>query len=180
MEVLLEVEKAINGDKEAFSKIIKLYENKLYIITKSRISNNEDIKDVIQETIMYAYKNIKKLKHVEKFNSWITTILINNCNKIYLKNKLKPVSYEDNQLDNINLSQDNCYDSLHNDLDFFMLIDFLNIDDKTLISMYYLQGYTTKEISEILKVNESTIRSRISNVRNKIKNKLEKGSKNDK
>lgn len=180
MEVLLEIEKAINGDKEAFSKIIKQYENKLYIITKSRISNDEDIKDVIQETIMYAYKNIKKLKQVEKFNSWITTILINNCNKLYLKNKLKPVSYEDNQLDNINLNQDNCYDSLHNDLDFFMLIDFLNIDDKTLISMYYLQGYTTKEISEILKVNESTIRSRISSVRNKIKNRLGKENKNDK
>lgn len=68
MEVLLDIQKAIKGDKDAFNRIIAEYEKKLYIIAKSRISSDEDIKDIIQETIMKAYINIHKLKDANKFN----------------------------------------------------------------------------------------------------------------
>ena len=82
------IKKAIGGDKEAFSKLINEYERKLYIIARSRISNEEDVKDIIQDTIMNAYINLKTLKNIDKFNSWITTILINKCNKFYIKNNI--------------------------------------------------------------------------------------------
>lgn len=50
-----------------------------------RTSNDEDVQDIIQETMIDAYKYIKKLKKPSKFKSWITKILINNCNKYYKK-----------------------------------------------------------------------------------------------
>lgn len=175
MEGLLDkIKKAINGDKDAYSKIISYYEKKLYVIAKSRLNNNEDIQDVMQETIMQAYIKINELKSAEKFSSWITSILINNCNKLFIKNKMKLLSYDDIESNNINFKQENEYKKVEDDLNFLDIINFLNIEDRTIISMYYLNEYTTKEISEILKINESTIRSRISNIRNKIKDKMGK------
>lgn len=179
MEVLQDINKAKLGDKEAYSRVISYYENKLYIIAKSRLSNNEDIKDVIQETVMYAYINIQGLKDAKNFSSWITTILINNCNKLYSKNKLALLSYDDIEADNMNLNQDNEYKIVEDNLNFFNIINSLELEDKTIISMYYLDEYTTREISQILNINESTLRSRISSIRNKIKINMGKEKNND-
>lgn len=177
MEVLLEIQKAIAGNKEAFNNVITMYERKLYFIAKLRIGNDEDVKDVMQETILNAYLNIKVLKEPEKFNAWITTILINNCNKHYKKNRLKVISYDELEENNVFMQLNNIEDGIHSDLSFFSIIDFLDMEEKMIISMYYLNEYTTKEISEILNLNESTLRSRISNIRNKIKMNIEKGDR---
>lgn len=170
------IEKAISGDKDAFGKIISQYEKKLYIIAKSRINNEEDVKDIIQETIMNAYINLKTLKDIEKFNSWITTILINTCNKFYTKNNINVVSYDGMVENSINLACDQDTESINNYMDFAQIIGFLEVEDRTIITMYYMEDYTTKEIGEIFNINESTLRSRISRIRERIKQNLNERS----
>ena len=175
MEVLLDVKKAQNGDKQAFCRVIENVERKLYIIARSRLTNIEDIKDAMQDTIMYAYINIKKLKEVEKFNAWIVKILINSCNKIYNQKKINIFSYS--EFDENKFKYESDFIDLENNMNFFNIIDFLDVQEKTLITMYYLDEYTTKEISEILDINESTLRSKLSSIRNKIKIHLGKENK---
>ena len=175
MEVLLEIKKAQNGDKQAFCSVIENVERKLYIIARSRLTNIEDIKDAMQDTIMYAYINIKKLKEVEKFNAWIVKILINSCNKIYNQKKINILSYS--EFDENKFKYESDFIDLENNMNFFNIIDFLDVQEKTLITMYYLDEYTTKEISEILDINESTLRSKLSSIRNKIKIHLGKENK---
>ena len=175
MEVLLEIKKAQNGDKQAFCRVIENVERKLYIIARSRLTNTEDIKDAMQDAIMYAYINIKKLKEVEKFNAWITKILINSCNKIYNQKKINILSYS--EFDENKFKYESDFIDLENNMNFFNIIDFLDVQEKTLITMYYLDEYTTKEISEILDINESTLRSKLSSIRNKIKIHLGKENK---
>lgn len=175
MEVLLEIKKAQNGDKQAFCRVIENVERKLYIIARSRLTNTEDIKDAMQDAIMYAYINIKKLKEVEKFNAWIVKILINSCNKIYNQKKINIFSYSESDENKFKYESDLI--DLENNMNFFNIIDFLDVQEKTLITMYYLDEYTTKEISEILDINESTLRSKLSSIRNKIKIHLGKENK---
>ena len=175
MEVLLDVKKAQNGDKQAFCRVIENVERKLYIIARSRLTNTEDIKDAMQDAIMYAYINIKKLKEVEKFNAWIVKILINSCNKIYNQKKINIFSYS--EFDENKFKYESDLIDLENNMNFFNIIDFLDVQEKTLITMYYLDEYTTKEISEILDINESTLRSKLSSIRNKIKIHLGKENK---
>ena len=175
MEVLLEIKKAQNGDKQAFCSVIENVERKLYIIARSRLTNTEDIKDAMQDAIMYAYINIKKLKEVEKFNAWIVKILINSCNKIYNQKKINIFSYS--EFDENKFKYESDLIDLENNMNFFNIIDFLDVKEKTLITMYYLDEYTTKEISEILDINESTLRSKLSSIRNKIKIHLGKENK---
>ena len=59
------VKKAKIGDKDAFSTLILLLEKDLYKIAKMRLKDDEDVYDAVQETILIAFKSIKKLKHVD-------------------------------------------------------------------------------------------------------------------
>ena len=88
--------------------------------------------------------------------------MINKCNYIYKKNR-KCIYLEENEIDTYYTSQNqiNNINLINDKLDFYSLINCLPIEDRTLIAMFYSEEYTSKEISEILNINESTIRSRL-------------------
>ena len=93
------IEEAKKGNKDAFTNLVIGIENDLYKIAKTRISNEADIDDAVQETIIEAYKNIRKLKEPQKFKKWIITILVNKCNKIYKRKYKKDISMDEYDLD---------------------------------------------------------------------------------
>ena len=166
------IAEAIKGDEEAFSALIISIEEDLYKIARMRFSCEDDINDAVQETIIQAYKSIKKLKEPEYFKTWIIKILINKCNKLYRKlQKNNFVEYDESVIS----VEFNDEDKLISDLDFFILIKNLSYDERITLTLYYLENLTTKQISEILKEPESTIRNRISRARIKIKNECEGG-----
>ena len=65
------------GNQEAFTQLILSIKLDLYKIAKTRLSSDYDIRDAIQETMIIAYTNLKKLKDNSKFKSWVIKILIN-------------------------------------------------------------------------------------------------------
>lgn len=162
MEIL--IKKAIKGDPEAFIELINKNEIALYKAAKAILNNEEDIGDAIQETILAAYKNIGTLKNIKYFKTWITRILINKCNDIIRKNK---------NLVFINEYKDGSYsEELDENLDFKNAFDNLSSEHKIVLNLYYVSGFSSREIAEILEVNESTIKSRISRGKKKLKSFL--------
>ena len=65
------VEKAKNGDIEAFGELIENNKLKMYKTAKSILNNEDDICDAIQETLISIYKNLNKLKENKFFSTWI-------------------------------------------------------------------------------------------------------------
>ncbi len=171
------IKKAKKGDKEAFTQLILGIKNDLYKILKMRITNEDDIQDVIQETMIDAYKHIQKLKDTTKFKSWIIKILINNSNKMYNKKISRKEVYNDYDIEFYKDEIRSCEDiKLKEDtLDFYEMIKELKYEERIIIILYYSEKYTTKEISNILKINENTIKTRLSRAKEKIKNKYEGG-----
>lgn len=168
------VEKAKSNDEKAFDEIITLTKKEMYLIAKARLKNDEDIADVIQETILLCYKNIKKLKNNSYFKTWIIKILINECNKIYRKKGKNDISFEDKEMENYIKSNEEEIP------EFDTLINKLNDDEKLILTLYYYSGYTTKEISKIIKKNEGTIRSKISRAKDKLRKQYMKGERYEK
>lgn len=162
------VELAKNGNKEAFSELISNIKTDLYKIAKTRLHSEDDIADAIQETIISAYKYINKLKKNENFKKWIITILINKCNDLYKKDKK-------NKTISINELSEDIYKFNIKEIEELEINDILNVlkdDEKIIITLYYLENYTSKEIANILKINESTVRTKILRAKNKIKSSL--------
>lgn len=164
------VEKAMNGNKEAFSEIIESLKMDLYKIAKVRLKNEDDILDAIQETIVSSYKSIKKLNKPENFKKWIIKILINKCNNIYLQKKNNYISFEDVS-ENL-IQEENDY----NNLEMEDVLNYLTDEEKIIITLYYLEDYKSKEIAWLLDMNENTIKTKISRAKLKLKNKLKGGS----
>ncbi|WP_234123585.1 sigma-70 family RNA polymerase sigma factor [Clostridium hydrogenum] len=154
METEKLVKKAQKGDGEAFITLVKQYENVLYKVASRLLNNDEDAADAIQESILLAYKNINKLKNPDYFNSWICKILINKCNAILNKNS-KIILVE-------NVIAEKHHKNEYSKIELEEALNTLNNDYKTAILLYYIVGLNTKEISELVKEPEGTIKSRIS------------------
>ncbi len=73
------LDKLVQGDIDAFEKVVELYQKKLFSIAYRLVGTVEDAKDIIQETFMKIYKNIHKLKNVKKPFPYFCRITINTC-----------------------------------------------------------------------------------------------------
>ena len=167
------IEKAKKGDRDAFTKLIMDVENDLYKIAKTRITNEADIEDAIQETMIESYKSIKKLREPKKFKKWLITILINKCNRIYRKKSRKDISIDDYDVDKFLITY--TPREIENDLNFYSLLKQLKYEERIVIILYYMEQYSVKDIKEILHMNENTIRTNLYRARQKIKNNYEGG-----
>ena len=158
------VNKAKRNDYEAFCKLIEIIKNDLYLIAKTRLKNEEDIADVIQETIITCYNNIKFLRKETSFKPWTIKVLINKCNKMYKNPNNINISIESNSINEYLGTTENNDEKLN----FEDLIKDLSSDEKLILTLYYYSRYTTKEISKITKIKENTIKSKISRAKEKI------------
>lgn len=165
------VKKAKNGDKEAFSKLIFSVQNDLYRIANIRLSNYDNICEAVQNTIVNAYLSINKLREEKYFKTWIIKILINECNHIYSNNK--NIMELDSSLKYFQ-GKDDINDTISN-LDFQKLLNFLNYEEKTIVMLFYAENFSVNQISKILDKPKSTITTKLSRSRNKLKKILEGG-----
>lgn len=154
------IEKAKKGDKESFSQLIHLYKNDLYKLAKTRLKEEQDVYDAIQETIISAYESIQKLHKSYSFKSWLFKILINKCNDIY-RSKINYIELSEI----VDLVSDSNSTS---EIDEY--IRKLSVDERTIIVLHFIEGYSLKEISKILDINESTVRSKLYRAKQKIIN----------
>lgn len=167
--------KAKKGDKEAFTELILELEDDLYKIARTRLSNQEDIFDAIQDTMISAYKSISKLRDVKKFKTWIIKILINKCNDVY-KN-IHDIELDEKIINKLEFNKSII--DLEDNLNFEYIMGILNYDERITMTLYYLEEYTTKEIGRLLKINENTIKTRIRRAKEKIKNNLKEVYNNE-
>ncbi|MDO0824938.1 RNA polymerase sigma factor [Desulfosporosinus nitroreducens] len=165
MEVL--IKKAQKGDEEAFIQALTSYMPVMYKVARTRLSTEEDIGDAIQETILSSFKNLQSLKNCSYFKTWLIKILINKCNDI-IKQNSKVIcigSYEEADL----LTEVVSIGNIEGDMDFNRILMGLNSDYRTVIVLYYVNGFNTREISQILNEKEGTIKSRLSRARAQLK-----------
>lgn len=177
-ELILKAEK---GDLNSFNSLMKLLEKDLYRIAGIRLKSNEDICDAIQNTMINVYKNIKKVKDIKFFKTWVIKILINECNTIYkinLKNNNFLKKIIENEKDKIILNEE--MDENKFFIEFDKLIDGLNSDEQLIFILFYKYQYSSKEISNIMKINSQTVKSKLYRGRNKIKDYIKYVLKNDK
>lgn len=154
------------GDEEAFANMILYIKDDLYKIAKTRIANETDIEDAIQETMIETYKSIKKLNDPNKFKKWVIKILINKCNQIYRRKYKTDISIDEYNVETLKFN--NIID-VENKLNFYDIIKILNYEERLIIILYYMEDYSVKEIKSILKMNENTINTHLYRARQKLK-----------
>ncbi len=167
--------KAKLGEIDAFTDLIHTIENDLYRIAKTRLEYDDDICDAIQETMINAYKHLKKLNDNSNFKSWIIKILINECNKIYKNKKKKEKLYTKIITKESTTSIDESTYLVDSKINFELLIENLQYEDKLILTLFYCSGYSCTEISKIIGLNINTVKSKLKRSKDKIKKCFEGG-----
>lgn len=154
-----------NIDKETYSKLVVSIYDDLLKTAKYKLGDEEDAKDVLQDTIMIAYLNFGKLRNEKYFKTWITKILINQCNKYYKKKYKEMEVFDDFS------SADNVVSYMDEPAEYESIVNLLNEREKKIFDLYYDNGFSIKDISKRLNLKENTVKSILSRGREKIKKK---------
>lgn len=166
------VKKAQRGDAEAFIALMEENKETLKRVALSYLKNEEDVADAIQETILNAYEHLGELKKVAFFRTWLVRILINNCTKLYRKNKEhENYEYTPEELATGNRPEEFSVAFVSN-LEFLDLLRTLSEENRTIFQLYFGEQFTTAEISEILQIKENTVKSRIRRGKEQLRKEL--------
>lgn len=160
------VKKAQKGDPDSFVRLMELNKSSMQRVAYGFFHEEEDVADAIQDTVLKAYEHISEVRKTEYFKSWLLSILINNCRKIYnSQKKIQPQEFMGNE--------EGKRDSYPSDNDFFRMLSILPSDSRVIFQLFYGEQFTTKEISSLLKMNESTIRSKLHRGKEQLRNSWE-------
>lgn len=158
------VVKAKNGDKDAYSELIVSIQSDLYRVARARLKCEADAQDVVQDTVIKAYLNLGKLKSNKNFKTWITRILINECNRFYKKSKRRDELFNKYAID----ANSSTYMDDTVDIDNIMKV--LNEKEKKIVELN-VDGYSIKQISKKLGINENTVKTNLSRGKIKLRKK---------
>ena len=81
------VKRVVDGDKEAFSALVELYQQKVLGLALGYLGTHEDLESVVQDVFLKAYRQLKTLSDPRQFGSWLLTIARNYCIDIKRKKK---------------------------------------------------------------------------------------------
>lgn len=163
------IEETLSGNDNAYAELIDLIKFDLYNVAKSRLYNQDDIDDAIQETIIKSYNNLSKLENKKYFKTWITRILINECNNI-IKSNIKHSNLFNKAVDKMESSMESDIpDTLNNTVFIEELFDKLSNEEKEIANLYFKENLTTEKIAELLHSNKNTVKSKVYRIRLKLK-----------
>lgn len=173
------VTQAIEGNEMAFNELVEQTYSELY--WSSYVITNQDqlSKDAVQEAYIYAFANLVSLKNRDSFKPWIKKITYGKTIDLLRKNEHVPfidLVDEDVIFEVEDLSKENDPSEHYNNNEknriINQVLDTLSSDQKACVIMFYFDEMSIKEISELLNVNENTVKSRLNYARKNIEKEV--------
>lgn len=153
--------------KTDFERVYDRYADMLYRLAFSHLQSREDAEDVIQEVFVKYLGATSAFKDAEHEQAWFIRVTVNACYDFLRKKKYRlHVS-----LDEIEETVAKEEDALS---DVSQMLSGIPPKYKTVMLLYYFEGYSVEEISQILKLSKSAVKMRLSRGRELLKEQMEK------
>ena len=147
---------------EDFEVLVTKHENRLYRTALAITGNVSDAEDVVQEAFLRAYRKAPEFESEEHAKAWLIRVTVNLCNsrlRSPWRNRTEPL------LDSYPAAEPEQHDLLEH-------ISQLPPKYRTVIHLFYYEGYSIKDISRLTGQKESTVRSHLTRARQKLKSVL--------
>lgn len=161
--------KSQEGDRRAQNELFKLYADAMYNICRRMMGDEDDAKDVLQDSFIHAFTRIKGLRNVDTFSAWIKKIVINHCINALNKKRIRMSDIDlEGDLPDMEIEEDR--DEIKYEAQKVLeAIDRISEGCKTVLNLYLFEGYDHKEIAQILSISESASKSQYSKARAKVR-----------
>lgn len=169
------IEKAKTGDIDSLEKLLKKTEKEVYSFLYYLTKSEEELSDMVQEILLKVAKNLKHLKDVNLFKSWVNKIVIRQYYDTLRKNKKQPEKIELCETDTENLFHDKkrapIEDCISSELIQAIKNSVCKLKEpyKIAILMREFEGLSYDEIAKATKTSVGTVKSRIARARCQLK-----------
>lgn len=165
-------------EKSKFEELYYTYRQDMYAVAYAILNNIQDAEDAVSQAFFNIAESFTKISQVDchELRSYIVIITKNTALNIYRKNKTErshsvAIGYD--------LSK---YMENYPDENYQHLVDSisqLSENDKEIMVLYYMHGFTAKQIGKQLGISENAVRKRVERAKVKLKEKLEAGERYD-
>ena len=171
------VNHCLEGDQAAFTCLVNEYKEMVHAYAYYRIGDYQEAEDITQEVFIKAYRKLGQLKWPHRFQSWLYTIVSNEC-KMWLRQRSKEheqeIPWEDVSLDELNglalrtRGDEEMKDTVES------AMESLPTDSQLALSLFYISGLSAKEIAPFMGVSAGNMRVKLHRARKQLGERLEK------
>ena len=176
------VERALSGDAEAFGEIVRRWERRIFALAYGMLGREEDARDATQETFLAAFRNLRGFRGEAKVSSWLHRIAVNQCITRQRRAKVRSESALEEEQEKdagsfatpLRLSPVRITERTQITHAVRRAVNSLPVELKQIVVMKEFEELTFKEISDILDVPLSTVKSRLYTALRQLQMKLQR------
>ncbi len=148
------------GDRRMQEEMYRRFSPRMYAVCLRYAGNAEEAEDILQEGFIKVFKKLDSFRGEGSFEGWVRRIFVNTAIEHFRRKRyLQPVTEkEENTIEGKSLS---ALDGLA-EKDILALIKQLSPGYRTVFNMYVIEGYTHKEIADMMGISEGTSKSQLS------------------
>lgn len=166
------IELSKSGNESAQYQLYSLYAKSMYNICMRMLGLREEAEDALQEAFTVIFEKLDTFRFESSFGAWTKRIVINTCLNNLSKRKIDLCFNEEINTE-VFESDNNSNDNLELEVkEVHRAINKLPEGYRIILSMYLLEGYDHKEISDILNISESTSRTQYMKAKKKVREYL--------
>jgi RNA polymerase sigma-70 factor, ECF subfamily len=167
-----------SGNEAAFENLVRRHQQRVFALVNGILRRPDDVEDVAQQVFLKAYLGIRRFDQRAAFSTWLYKIAVNECWDYLRKKKVRPLVYEADlseeqvsRLDGI-VSADRPPEGPNDRAEarelLERMLDTLPEQDRQLLLLKEVEGFSVQELAEILKLNVNTVKVRLFRARGRI------------
>ena len=155
----------------AQNELYKHFAGAMYNVCRRMMGNDEDARDMLQESFVDAFFKLKNLQEPKTFPAWLKRIVVNNCiNEIRKRKNIFLGIGEETDVEDIIESENDYVKTEAGKI--LQALEKISEGCKVVANLYLFEGYDHKEIAQILSISESASKAQYSKAKAKIRNLL--------
>jgi RNA polymerase sigma-70 factor (ECF subfamily) len=169
------VASCLAGNRKAFDNLVNKYRDAVYGVAYYYVADFAQAKDLVQDAFIQAYVNLPRLREPRKFGSWLYGIA-SNLSKTWLKDARRNVSLEEversGSIKDGSAEPSKIFEREELKRQVKRALDALTENSRLAITLYYIDGYSYREIADFLDVPVTTVEGRLHRARRRLKKEL--------
>ncbi len=167
------VEDCLRGKESAMKKFYEHFHGFALSVCMSYCENRDDALEIMNDGFLKVFKNLDKIENIERIKPWLRRIMINVAIDHFRKNVRKQSTNLPENIADQNYGDASVYAKLSSE-DIMKAVQSLPTNYRLVFNLYAVEGYSHKEIGEILKIAESTSRANLSLANGLLREKLKR------
>lgn len=164
------INECINNNRSSQYELYNYFSGKMYYVCLRYAIHTDDAQDILQDGFVKLFKNLEKFRHEGSFEGWVRRIFVNTAIE-HLRKKVDITSINEKHEEQIEFKEVTGLNKLQAK-DIHDLIATLSPGYKTVFNLYEIEGYSHREVSEILGISEGTSKSQLARAKGILKKEL--------